>query len=120
MPLLDGPRNRDGANSVVHFEVSSPSHEDSTGLDVRSNGERRQRIVVVGLGMVAISFMYVDDRDGEEPLFNADILKAKRSLNKTLRGGSTTSWSLARNPTWLTIVSASRRSSNTARLKTCT
>lgn len=56
MPLLDGARNRDGANGVVHLEGSS-SHADDTGLDVRSNGGGRQRIVVVGLGMVAISFM---------------------------------------------------------------
>lgn len=60
MPLLDGLRNDALPGNISH----NASHvEDLSTRDVERhnshNVNRRQKIVVVGLGMVAISFMYV-------------------------------------------------------------
>jgi nitrite reductase (NAD(P)H) len=70
MPLIDGLRNNDAvhssiSNGISHARVIEPVRD----LDYRHNDpNRRQKIVVVGLGMVAISFMYVASlMDKERP-----------------------------------------------------
>jgi len=58
MPLLDGLRNHDNVSGSLSHEVSHVEDiHASNGSG--SHGARRQKIVVVGLGMVAISFMSV-------------------------------------------------------------
>lgn len=57
MPLLEAPRNGGAVNNGV---LSGVSHSQSFGIDTESHLDdpnRRQQIVVVGLGMVAISFL---------------------------------------------------------------
>lgn len=61
MPLIDGSRNNDAvhssiSNGISHARVVEPVRDLDCG---RNDPNRRQKIVVVGLGMVAISFMYV-------------------------------------------------------------
>jgi nitrite reductase (NAD(P)H) len=59
MPLLEAPGSRGTLNSDV---IRGSSHPLSFSADIESRSDdpnRRQLIVVVGLGMVAISFMYV-------------------------------------------------------------
>lgn len=63
MPLLEGPGSRPAVNGSLHNGFTSPSPvveslPDPQPRQAGLNG--RQRIVVVGLGMVAVSFMYVD------------------------------------------------------------
>lgn len=68
MPLLEGPRDVEAVNGSVHNGLQPV--QPVNGLqpvqpvdailetDAHSNGgNKRQKIVVVGLGMVAISFM---------------------------------------------------------------
>ncbi|KAF9883728.1 hypothetical protein FE257_003020 [Aspergillus nanangensis] len=60
MPLLEGPGNRNTANGTLHNGVVSSTQGFDSLTDpepVRNNGSGRQRIVVVGLGMVAVSFI---------------------------------------------------------------
>ena len=57
MPLLEAPRNGGAANNGV---LNGVSHSQNFGFDTEAHLDdpnRRQRIVVVGLGMVAISFL---------------------------------------------------------------
>ncbi|ODM16747.1 Nitrite reductase [NAD(P)H] [Aspergillus cristatus] len=75
MPLLDGLRNHDGVSGSVSHEVSHVKdiHASNGGNGSGSHGARRQKIVVVGLGMVAISFIEkVIKQDAERRQF--DIL----------------------------------------------
>lgn len=62
MPLLDRPRKSEAASSGIRHGVSRVEephvNRPIEGPSSRSVN-RRQKIVVVGLGMVAISFMYV-------------------------------------------------------------
>ena len=60
MPLLDGPRSNETVSGNISHDVSHGQNPNNTSRDVTEhNVNRRQKIVVVGLGMVAISFMYV-------------------------------------------------------------
>ncbi|RLL99548.1 hypothetical protein CFD26_104906 [Aspergillus turcosus] len=59
MPLIDGLRNNDAvhssiSNGISHARVVEPVRDLDYG---RNDPNRRQKIVVVGLGMVAISFI---------------------------------------------------------------
>lgn len=61
MPLLDGPRGAETANASAHHGLPvidgiDPTAERET---FSQDSNRRQKIVVVGLGMVAVAFMYV-------------------------------------------------------------
>lgn len=62
MPLLDALRDNDALPGSISHDASHVE-DINTAEDVEghngNNGNRRQKIVVVGLGMVAISFMYV-------------------------------------------------------------
>lgn len=68
MPLLDGPvRPRDvglvnnlSNGSYNHVDAEDGQAHQTAGVNHNfySNDRRRQRIVVVGLGMVGIAFMY--------------------------------------------------------------
>ena len=62
MPLLDRPGPSDADSVTFSNGISNGdkinAHQQTEHPD--SDMDRRQRIVVVGLGMVAISFMYVD------------------------------------------------------------
>lgn len=62
MPLLEGPRNGETVIASPHHGIEiidgiDPSTAQGT---VDRDPNRRQKIVVVGLGMVAIAFMYVN------------------------------------------------------------
>lgn len=58
MPLLDGPRSNETVSGSISHDVSHEQNSNNTGRDVTERHvNRRQKIVVVGLGMVAISFM---------------------------------------------------------------
>ncbi|GIK04556.1 hypothetical protein Aspvir_008639 [Aspergillus viridinutans] len=58
MPLIDGSRNNDAVHSSISNGISHARVEPVGDLDYRHNDpNRRQKIVVVGLGMVAISFI---------------------------------------------------------------
>ncbi|THC96145.1 hypothetical protein EYZ11_004366 [Aspergillus tanneri] len=59
MPLLDGLSNREAVNGGVHSGISYvQASQDIPDTETRgNNANRRQKIVVVGLGMVAISFI---------------------------------------------------------------
>lgn len=60
MPLIDGPRSNDAVHNSLSNGISHASLEPVRELDYGHNDpNRRQKIVVVGLGMVAISFMCV-------------------------------------------------------------
>lgn len=60
MPLLDGSGNGDAVVMDSVPSVPSPAVDSLPDPAIRrSASNRRQKIVVVGLGMVAISFMYV-------------------------------------------------------------
>lgn len=61
MPLLGGLRSHDGVAGSLGHGVSHAEdiHTENVGNGSGSHGARRQKIVVVGLGMVAISFMSV-------------------------------------------------------------
>ena len=63
MPLLDGPRKSEAASIGISHGVVSRVEEPHVNRPVEGPSsrsvDRRQKIVVVGLGMVAISFMYV-------------------------------------------------------------
>lgn len=61
MPLLDGLRSHNGVAGSVSHDVSHVEdiHTESVKNGSGSHGARRQKIVVAGLGMVAISFMLV-------------------------------------------------------------
>ena len=61
MPLLDGLRSHNDVAGSVSRDVSHVEdiHTESVGNGSGNHGARRQKIVVVGLGMVAISFMLV-------------------------------------------------------------
>jgi nitrite reductase (NAD(P)H) len=62
MPLLDGPRNGETVtagvqNAIPVIDGIDPTAHAQESFDHDPN--RRQKIVVVGLGMVAVAFMYV-------------------------------------------------------------
>ena len=68
MPLLDGLRNAEAVNGSVHNGLQPVQPIDGLrpvqpvdailDTDIHNNDlNKRQKIVVVGLGMVAISFM---------------------------------------------------------------
>ncbi|KAF7113681.1 hypothetical protein CNMCM5793_003037 [Aspergillus hiratsukae] len=58
MPLIDGPRSNDAVHNSLSNGISHASLEPVRELDYGHNDpNRRQKIVVVGLGMVAISFI---------------------------------------------------------------
>ena len=58
MPLLDGPRSNTVDPGSISHDGSHVRDSNSTSRDViERDVNRRQKIVVVGLGMVAISFM---------------------------------------------------------------
>jgi nitrite reductase (NAD(P)H) len=61
MPLLDGPRNGETVTASAHNGIPIIDGVDPTTLrgDFDQDPNRRQKIVVVGLGMVAVAFMYV-------------------------------------------------------------
>lgn len=62
MPLLDRQGKGEAVSGGVSYSVSHTS-ENYTSRHVEGtrshSANRRQKIIVVGLGMVAISFMYV-------------------------------------------------------------
>lgn len=64
MPLLDGPGSNDTAIDSVQYGVSQAANVQSgfNAQNFQHSMSERQRIVVVGLGMVAISFMWVSFR----------------------------------------------------------
>jgi nitrite reductase (NAD(P)H) len=67
MPLIDSSRNSDAVHSSISNGIPHARVEPVGDLDYRHNDpNRRQKIVVVGLGMVAISFMYVAGSMGKE------------------------------------------------------
>lgn len=124
MPLLDGSGNGD---AVVMDSVPSvlPPAVDSLPDPAtrRSASNRRQKIVVVGLGMVAISFMYV--WAVEQLSINAETRDAdysclflvRSSSSRTQSDESMISLSLVKNHTLPTIESASRLFLSIARSK---
>ncbi|GFF30107.1 nitrite reductase [NAD(P)H] [Aspergillus udagawae] len=58
MPLIDSSRNSDAVHSSISNGIPHARVEPVGDLDYRHNDpNRRQKIVVVGLGMVAISFI---------------------------------------------------------------
>lgn len=59
MPLLDGLRNHEAVSGSVSHDVSHVEDIHTDRHVGNGHGNRRQKIVVVGLGMVAISFMLV-------------------------------------------------------------
>lgn len=62
MPLLDGPRSAETVNTSVHHGLSVIDGIDPLAEreSFSQDSNRRQKIVVVGLGMVAVAFMYVE------------------------------------------------------------
>jgi nitrite reductase (NAD(P)H) len=97
MPLIDSSRNDDAVHSSISNGISHATVVESVrDLDYRHNDpNRRQKIVVVGLGMVAISFMYVassmdKDRSREGLPTNYRYHRiVRKSSSKMQRGAST-------------------------------
>lgn len=58
MPLLDGPRSNETGSGNISHDVSHVQDSNNASRNViERDVNLRQKIVVVGLGMVAISFM---------------------------------------------------------------
>lgn len=98
MPLLNGLRNAEVVDGSVHNGLQPVQPVDAI-LDTVAHGNalnKRRKIVVVGLGMVAISFMYVGElwwwSWPSEYILRANrssSLLAKRLSSKILKGGTT-------------------------------
>lgn len=98
MPLIDNSRSNDAVQSSICNGISHTTIIESVrDPDYRHNDpNRRQKIVIVGLGMVAISFMYVaslvdKDRSREGLSTNHRYYQiVRKSSNKMQRDASTT------------------------------
>jgi hypothetical protein len=124
MPLLDGSRTGDAVavavTASVHNGIPVIDGIDPTTENGRYNDDpnRRQKIVVVGLGMVAVAFMCVQVCKFAIALLTNYIV---RNLSSSTRNDASTTLSLLeKSRTLLTTVWAYLPFSSTARSKICT